>query len=465
MEHKIKNIKISNYSYDLPDSRIAKYPLSNRDESKLLYIENQEIKHTRFKHLADLLQKDDLLVFNNAKVIQARLNFRKETGAKIEIFCLEPYEPADYNLAFQAKEKCQWKCMVGNLKKWKSGNLNKDIKIDNINYILSARKTGELDGSVIIEFSWNAENSISKKISFGDILDSAGKTPLPPYLNRAAEAVDKTTYQTVYAKQEGSVAAPTAGLHFTDKVFSELNNKGIACYELTLHVGAGTFRPVKSDTIGAHSMHEEHFRVEKSFLENIIRHKGRRIAVGTTSVRTLESLYYLGVKIHQGFDFSKEKFEIPAMEFIELYHEGLKTTNLHKYVVDVLKYFDSMGLEQYILSAMEHNSLLKSLSDNNIKDYFIDVNGIDNHFAHSKLEIGKSMLKNISHKNEDLLLIGDTLHDKDVADGLGIQHLLIANGHQSKKRLLDETEYVVDSISEVLNLFRDYTNFNTKLPT
>ncbi len=308
MEHHIKNIKISNYSYDLPDERIAKYPLNKRDLSKLLFFEDKQIKHTRFKNLPGLLEKDDLLVFNNAKVIQARLNFMKETGAKIEIFCLEPYEPSDYNLAFQTKENCRWKCMVGNLKKWKSGNLNKNIKINNTNYILSAHKTGELDDSIIVEFSWKPVNPVSKKISFGDILDYAGKTPLPPYLNRAAEAKDKTTYQTVYAKQEGSVAAPTAGLHFTGEVFDDLRQKGIVCYELTLHVGAGTFRPVKSDTIGEHPMHEEHFRVEKSFLEKISRHKGRHIAVGTTSVRTLESLYYLGVKIHQGADFADDLF-------------------------------------------------------------------------------------------------------------------------------------------------------------
>ncbi len=302
MEHKIKNIKISNYNYDLPDERIAKYPLKERDASKLLFFEDKQIKHTRFKNLPDLLEKNDLLVFNNAKVIQARLNFRKETGAKIEIFCLEPYAPADYNLAFQAKESCQWKCLVGNLKKWKSGNLNKKIEINNTNYLLSACKSAELDDSIVVEFSWKPEKKGVKNLSFGDILDYAGKTPLPPYLNRAAEAKDKITYQTVYAKQEGSVAAPTAGLHFTDKVFAGLRNKDIQSYELTLHVGAGTFRPVKSDTIGEHPMHEEHFRVEKSFLEKIALHKGRRIAVGTTSVRTLESLYYLGVKLYQEGD-------------------------------------------------------------------------------------------------------------------------------------------------------------------
>ncbi len=308
MTDKFKDIRISNYSYNLPEERIAKYPLNERDASKLLYIENKEIKHTRFKNLSSLLKKNDLLIFNNAKVIQARLHFQKETGAKIEIFCLEPHEPADYNLSFQAKEKCRWKCMIGNLKKWKTGSLNKQITINSANYILSANKIGEINNSVIVEFNWKPENCTSEKISFGQILDYAGKTPLPPYLNRSAELKDKSTYQTVYAKHEGSVAAPTAGLHFTDEVFNDLNNKGITTCELTLHVGAGTFRPVKSETIKGHSMHEEHFRVEKSFLKEMTERKGRRIAVGTTSVRTLESLYYMGVKILQNPDYQEELF-------------------------------------------------------------------------------------------------------------------------------------------------------------
>ena len=292
-----QNISIEHFTYHLPDERIAKYPLKNRDDSKLLFFDKGIIKHTRFKKLPDLLKKHDLLVFNNAKVIQARLNFYKDTGAKIEIFCLEPHDPADYNLAFQAKGRAQWKCMVGNLKKWKSGKLNKQITISGKNYTLSAEKAGQLENSVIIEFNWKPESIEEEHITFGDILDIAGKTPLPPYLNREAVAEDKNTYQTIYAKKEGSVAAPTAGLHFTDSLIIDLKDRGIDTLELTLHVGAGTFRPVKSKTIGGHEMHEEHFRVEKSFLQKLIDHSGRIIAVGTTSVRTLESLYYLGVKL------------------------------------------------------------------------------------------------------------------------------------------------------------------------
>lgn len=342
MEHKIKNIKISNYSYDLPDERIAKYPLNERDASKLLFFKDKQILHKRFKNLPDLLEKDDVLIFNNAKVIQARLNFRKDTGAKIEIFCLEPYEPSDYNLAFQANETAQWKCMVGNLKKWKNGSLSKKLTIDKLDYILTAHKKKQIDDSVIIEFNWKAINSEHSKISFGDILDYAGKTPLPPYLNREAEINDKKTYQTVYAKYEGSVAAPTAGLHFTDNVFKHLSEKGIERYELTLHVGAGTFRPVKSDTIGEHSMHEEHFRVEKSFLEAMIKQKGRRIAVGTTSVRTLESLYYLGLKLHQSEDFDNdfyinqwEAYSLPCKISLEQSFKAL-LNYMHEYDKDYI---------------------------------------------------------------------------------------------------------------------------------
>ena len=297
MTENYRNISIEHFTYYLPDERIAKYPLKKRDESKLLFFDKGIIKHTQFKKLPDLLNKHDLLIFNNAKVIQARLNFYKDTGAKIEIFCLEPYDPADYNLAFQTKGRSQWKCMVGNLKKWKSDKLTKQITIAGKNYTLSANKIGQYENSVIVEFNWSPERVGTENIAFGDLLDAVGKTPLPPYLKREAVAEDKNTYQTIYAKKEGSVAAPTAGLHFTDSVITDLKDRGIDTLDLTLHVGAGTFRPVKSKTIGGHEMHEEHFRVEKSFLKKLIDHTGRKIAVGTTSVRTLESLYYLGVKL------------------------------------------------------------------------------------------------------------------------------------------------------------------------
>ncbi|MEN8120929.1 MAG: S-adenosylmethionine:tRNA ribosyltransferase-isomerase [Bacteroidota bacterium] len=292
-----KNISIKDYTYNLPDERIAKYPLENRDDSKLIYGVNSDIKNTRFKELPNLLDKDDLLIFNNAKVIQARLAFKKATGANIEIFCLEPHNPADYNLSFQSTNNCEWKCMVGNLKKWKTGSLHKEITINSSIYTIEAKKLAQNGASVIVGFSWKSIEPSDQGLTFADILEQTGKTPLPPYLNREAEKSDKTRYQTVYAKQKGSVAAPTAGLHFTEDVFKSLAEKGIKNLELTLHVGAGTFRPVKSETIEGHEMHEEHFRVEKEFLQKLFDQKGRIVAVGTTSVRTLESLYWLGVKI------------------------------------------------------------------------------------------------------------------------------------------------------------------------
>ena len=301
-----KNISIKDYTYTLADERIAKYPLKNRDDSKLLYQEGQKIKHTKFNELAGFFRKGDLLVFNNAKVIQARLAFKKETGANIEIFCLEPHLPADYNLSFQTTSNCQWKCMVGNLKKWKNGTLLKRIEIDSHTYQIEATKLEQNGASVIVGFKWQAINNLGSEISFADILEHIGKTPLPPYLNREAEKSDKNRYQTVYAKQKGSVAAPTAGLHFTNNVFTDLEKKGVERLELTLHVGAGTFRPVKSETIEGHEMHEEHFRVEKSFLEALLEQKGRIVAVGTTSVRTLESLYWLGVKLSEKLDFNND---------------------------------------------------------------------------------------------------------------------------------------------------------------
>jgi len=309
-----KNIRIENYNYNLPDSKIAKYPKANRDESKLLFYNQGAIKSYQFKNLPELLQNEDLLVFNNAKVIQARLDFTKETGAHIEIFCLEPHTPADYNLAFQVTEQCEWKCLVGNLKKWKSGKLYKKININNIEYTIEALHVGKTVNSEIIQFNWYSSDNQSNIIIFGDILENTGSTPLPPYLNRAAEISDKTRYQTVYAKQKGSVAAPTAGLHFTDEVFISLTNKGIKTENITLHVSAGTFRPVKSETIDGHEMHEEHFEINKETLEHILNHKGRIISVGTTSARTLESVYRMGVKLIKNLE---NPFHISQWEVYE----------------------------------------------------------------------------------------------------------------------------------------------------
>lgn len=295
----IKDIKISDYTYDLPEHKIAKYPKEDRDKSKLLYLNNEQIMTTHFRSLPTLLKEHDMLFFNNAKVIQARLLFRKETGAKIEIFCLKPYNPADYNLSFQSTKQCEWECLVKNLKKWKNDVLFLNLRVNNIDYKLEAKKQVVKDNSVIVKFTWHSLDDIKSEsgISFGDILDNLGETPLPPYLNREAESQDKIRYQTVYAKREGSVAAPTAGLHFTDTVLDVLAKQSIDLQYVTLHVGAGTFRPVKSETISGHDMHEEHFEISHSVIEAILKHKGRIIAVGTTSVRTLESVYWIGVKL------------------------------------------------------------------------------------------------------------------------------------------------------------------------
>lgn len=282
------NIHIEDYNYDLPDERIAKYPLDRRDTSKLLVYKDEEINDDTFCNLTDYLSDNSLMVFNNTKVIQARLHFKKSTGAQIEIFCLEPHLPNDYQVNFQQTHKCSWVCLVGNLKKWKDGRLIKEIDINGEKVEIEVKRIQSHGDSHIIEFEWD------KSVSFSEILDVAGELPIPPYLNRDTEEKDKQTYQTVYSKIDGSVAAPTAGLHFTPEVFDSLKNKGIKTAEITLHVGAGTFKPVKSEQIADHVMHAEFISVRKGIIEQLLNHKGKVIAVGTTSVRTLESLYYIG---------------------------------------------------------------------------------------------------------------------------------------------------------------------------
>ncbi|MDP4269902.1 MAG: S-adenosylmethionine:tRNA ribosyltransferase-isomerase [Bacteroidota bacterium] len=283
-----RHIRIEEYNYNLPDEKIAKFPLSERDQSKLLLYKKGEISESNFGNLPEYLPESSLMVFNNTRVIQARLHFYKETGACIEIFCLEPVAPADYAMSFQSSGECTWLCMVGNLKKWKSGQLKLDIATDKGVTALFAEKIATKGNTHEIRFTW--ENS---EITFAQILDSVGELPIPPYLNRDTEDSDLETYQTVYSKIEGSVAAPTAGLHFTEKVFEELEKKGIERTELTLHVGAGTFQPVKSELIADHEMHTEFITVERSLIDKLLSERPV-IAVGTTSVRTLESLYYIG---------------------------------------------------------------------------------------------------------------------------------------------------------------------------
>lgn len=291
----IKSTQIDDYTYHLPESKIAKYPLSERDGSKLLSYDKGNIKHIDFKNIPEFYTENDLIVFNDTKVIQARLIFEKPTGAKIEIFCLEPYEPSDYERIFQEKQKCTWACIIGNKKKWKEGYLALELNINKKKTTIRAKKQLTNENADLIQFSWD-----NTEISFGDILESMGETPIPPYLKRQSEESDKERYQTVYSKIKGSVAAPTAGLHFTNNILNSLKAQKVKTETVTLHVGAGTFKPVKSLFIGDHEMHTEHFSFNKNLLKTLIKHKGNITATGTTTVRTLESIYWLGVKILEG---------------------------------------------------------------------------------------------------------------------------------------------------------------------
>lgn len=310
-----KHIHISDYNYDLPDSRIAKFPVSPRDTSKLLVYRHGEISDDIFYNLPKYLPQKSLMVFNNTKVIQARMHFRKETGALIEVFLMEPAAPTDYELMFQTRGECSWLCMVGNLKKWKEGSLVRtfDVAGSTINFkatmrrdIIDAKSGGT---NYWVDFAWD-----NPLVSFAEILDAVGELPIPPYLNRETQDSDKTTYQTVYSKIKGSVAAPTAGLHFTDKVLAAIDAAGVRREELTLHVGAGTFKPVKSEEIDGHTMHTEYVCVRRDTLQTLLDYDCCAIAVGTTSVRTLESLYYMGVKLEASPDAAEEDLHVCQWE-------------------------------------------------------------------------------------------------------------------------------------------------------
>ena len=305
MTAKTEQIRIEEFNYPLPDERIAKFPLTKRDESKLLVYRNGKIDEAVFKQLSDYLPQRSMLVYNNTRVIQARMLFQKETGAQIEVFCLEPVIPHDYALVFQQTESCSWLCLVGNLKKWKEGALHKTIRMDDKEVVLSAERIKTTGDSHLVRFSWN-----NPQVTFAELLDAAGVLPIPPYLHRETRESDLQTYQTVYSKIKGSVAAPTAGLHFTSEVLAGLDAKGFTREEVTLHVGAGTFKPVKSEVIGDHEMHTEFISVRRSAIENIRTNLGRIIAVGTTSVRTLESLYYMGRTLVNNPDATSEELVV-----------------------------------------------------------------------------------------------------------------------------------------------------------
>jgi len=340
MEQDTKHIQISEYNYPLPDERIAKFPLSVRDESKLLLYKKGEVSEDYFYNLPSYLPKNALMVFNNTKVIQARMHFRKETGALIEVFCLEPIDPNDYVLSFQTTGRCSWLCLVGNLKKWKEGTLRRTFEVKGRTVTLSASR-GEMVGtSHWITFEWDDE-----ELTFADLLEVVGELPIPPYLNRDTQESDKETYQTVYSKIKGSVAAPTAGLHFTERVLKSLDEAGIDREELTLHVGAGTFKPVKSKEIEGHEMHTEFIFVRRQTIEKLIAHDGWAIAVGTTSVRTLESLYYIGVKLQANQDLSEAQLHVEQwMPYEYADAPGEKITTLQA-LRNIKEYLDRNNLD------------------------------------------------------------------------------------------------------------------------
>ena len=293
MMNEVKHISIEAYDYPLPEERIAKYPLHERDASKLLVLKDNEISESQFKHIGDFLPQDALLVFNETKVIRARLQFHKATGSRIEVFCLEPEQ--DYQMAFSACSPVRWKCLIGNAKRWKEGKLAMELKLNGEAVTLYAERLMQNDQYAEIEFSWTPA-----KLSFAAVLEAAGEIPLPPYLHRDAEPDDRDRYQTVFARYDGSVAAPTAGLHFTTPLIEALHEKGFSFDEVTLHVGAGTFRPGATETIGEHAMHSETIIVRKSLIQNLIKQIGKPIIpVGTTSTRTLESLYWIGVMLNE----------------------------------------------------------------------------------------------------------------------------------------------------------------------
>lgn len=334
-----KHIQIKDYSYELPDERIAKYPKSERDSSKLLVYRDGKITEDTFINLPRHLTAGKLMVFNNTKVIQARLHFRKETGALIEVFCLEPHSPSDYQQSFAQTRCVTWTCLVGNLKKWKEGKLLRQIEVNGKPVSLTAERIGQSGTGHEIRFDWADDG-----ISFAEILDATGELPIPPYLNRATEENDLRTYQTVYSKIKGSVAAPTAGLHFTPRVLDALDKADIERAEITLHVGAGTFKPVKSEEIEGHTMHAEWIAVNRHIIQRLLAHKGKCIAVGTTSVRTLESLYYIGMLLHRQPDTAPEEIRVPQWIPYEA-DEGNESLSTPEALQEILNYMDHHQME------------------------------------------------------------------------------------------------------------------------
>lgn len=333
----LPNIRIEDFTYELPDDRIAKYPLKYRDSSQLLTYKNKVIEKRSFSAIAELIPEESIMIFNDTKVVPARLHFQRPTGAHIEIFCLEPIQPEEYVSMFAATGSCRWKCIVGNIKRWKNDILTlynplSDERIEDMG--LKAKLIERVGETSIIEFSWNND------APFSHVLEVCGQVPIPPYLNRNTEEVDLERYQTLYARYRGSVAAPTAGLHFTETVLESIRRRGVVTDTVCLHVGAGTFLPVKSSLVAEHTMHREPFVVTLELLERLIARKGNVVAVGTTSVRTLESLYYVGVScIEKGRPVDVGQWDPYSRDY------GYSTEEALKAIVDYLKVNDLKELK------------------------------------------------------------------------------------------------------------------------
>jgi S-adenosylmethionine:tRNA ribosyltransferase-isomerase len=339
----VQQINIDEYNYPLPDERIAKFPLDKRDQSKLLIYRNGTVSESIFSRLPDFLPEKSLIVFNNTRVIRARLPFTKDTGAQIEICCLEPEDPRDYAVNFQSCGQCRWTCLVGNLKRWKEGVLKRTFIIGNTEVVLKAERKQTYGQTHSILFCWDNAPSYT----FADILEAAGVLPIPPYLHRETEPSDLQTYQTVYSKIKGSVAAPTAGLHFTPEMLDILDKREFVREEVTLHVGAGTFMPVKTDTVGAHEMHTEFIAVNRSAIAALIDHTGRVTAVGTTSVRTLESLYYIGAMLAAAPDAMPEMLGVKQWM---PYEDRLPRITTEESLQNILHYLDKNNLDRLTAS-------------------------------------------------------------------------------------------------------------------
>lgn len=344
-------IYIADYNYPLPDERIAKYPLAERDQSKLLVYRDGKVSEDKFYNVGDYIVPDSLMIYNNTKVIQARLEFHKRTasagenamqaqGARIEVFCLEPLMPNDYQLSLSSTRGCVWKCMIGNAKKWKEEPLQFTIHNSHYTITLRAYKEQTLGNTYAVRFEWDGAD-----VSFAEILDAIGELPIPPYLNRKTEERDKITYQTVYSRIKGSVAAPTAGLHFTQRVLDDIRSRGIETDEVTLHVGAGTFLPVKTADANEHTMHSEFIAVPRETIRHILAKLGKIVAVGTTSMRTLESLYFIGKQIaDRGMDNGQKIMDEIHVGQFEPY-ETEDTFSAQEALQALLNWMDATGQE------------------------------------------------------------------------------------------------------------------------